>query len=216
MGPQTKTVGGGSATGLGNQWVNFLQQGLGGAFGGPGAGAQSGIGGTLNGLFSGGAGRVGGAMASMLGTQQQQSIDALRARYSGMGGIGSTLGSGAGSAEAIYRAQAAPQITSAIGQLQLQGLNSILPQIGQMAGRGIPQAQTITQPSEFSQIMGGIAGLSPIMQLLRPTSNPNAGGGADTGNVSGYNVDPNAGGSSFGSDMSSLFNILPMLAMMGG
>lgn len=159
MGMKYKQVGGGPATGLAQDWTNFLEQGLNTGTFGPGfaagssaMGATQGIGGFLNDILSGGAGKLGGSLQQILQTQQTSDINSLRSRF-GAGG-GTAFGTPAAYAESTYRAQAAPQITSAIGNLQLQTLLPLLGQIGGLAQRGIPQAEMVGQQSPWAQIAG--------------------------------------------------------------
>jgi hypothetical protein len=170
MGQHEKTVGG-SGTGLGADFASWLQQGLNSGHYGPGfaagygapAATMNGMSGILNDLFSGGGGKLGGALGQMLQTQQTNDIGALRSRF-GVGG-GTAFGTPAAYAESMYRAQAAPQAASQIGQLQLSALLPLLGITSGMAGRDIPQAENVFQPSPWMQaasigapLLGGILG----------------------------------------------------------
>lgn len=159
MGMKYKQVGGGPATGLAQDYTNFLEQGLntgtfgpGFAAGGSAMGATQGIGGFLNDILSGGAGKLGGSLQQILQTQQTNDVNSIRSRF-GAGG-GTAFGTPAAYAESTYRAQAAPQIASAIGNLQLQTLLPLLGQIGGLAQRGIPQAEIVGQQSPWAQVAG--------------------------------------------------------------
>lgn len=160
MGASYSEKGGGPAVGLGQNWVNWLSQGLNtGSFGGGspmGGGAMGvtagGMGGILNDIFSGGAGKLGGAMNEMITRSTNDQAAALRARF-GAGG-GTAFGTGAQYGEAQLRSQLAPQLTSAIGQLQLGALMPILQMISQTAGKGITQREGMMQPSALSQGLG--------------------------------------------------------------
>lgn len=157
MGMKYSTQGG-SGTGFGQDFASFLMGGLNGNFGGSGGSQNTGIGGFLNNVLGGGAGTLGGAMQQMLQTQQTNDINSIRSRY-GVGG-GTGFGTPAAYGEATYRAQAAPQITSAIGNLQMNALNSILPMMSGMASRDIPQAQTVGQQNPWVQAAGVLAPLA--------------------------------------------------------
>ena len=140
---------GGSGTGLGQNFANWLQQGLlGGGFGGN----QGGASGILNDILGGGAGNLGGALSSILKTQQTNDVNSIRSRYGASGGTG--FGTPAAYGEATYRTQAAPQIASAVGNLQMNALNSILPLIARIAGKDIPQASTVGEQNPFVQGLG--------------------------------------------------------------
>jgi hypothetical protein len=220
MGAQTKTVGGQPSSPLAKQFTNFLMSGLaGGQFGTGNPQSQTmGIGGVLNDILSGGAGKLGGSLATLMQNQQMRDVDSLRARFSSGSG---SYGSGAQYAEGLYKAQAAPQITSAIGNLQLSALSPLLGAYSSQAALGTPQAQTLTQPSQFSQVLGGI---NSIGQTLGPLLAPMMGGGAAVGkapNVSmpsaslGDQMGIGGGGgaqtASNGVDIGSLAAMLPFL-----
>lgn len=159
MGMKTHEVGGGPATGLANDFTKFLESGLTGSFGGAGASSQTaasnpfgstmGFAGVLNDIMSGGAGNLGGSLAKLISTQQGNDIAGLRSRF-GAGG-GTAFGTPAAYAESTYRAQAAPQIATAIGQLQMQTLGQLLPIYANLAGKGIAQRETVAQPNPWVQ-----------------------------------------------------------------
>jgi len=135
MGMKEKTVGGGAATGFAPEFIKWLQGGLstgtfgGGAAAGAAAGANpigstQGFGNVLNDIMAGGAGQIGGSMQQMIEKSTNRNADALRARFGAQGGT--AFGTGAQHAEALMRAEQAPQLTQAIGGLQLQALMPIL------------------------------------------------------------------------------------------
>lgn len=216
MGSQTKTVGGSPTSPLAKEFTNWLMGGL-----TTGNYGQAGAGGVLTDILSGGAGKIGGSLSTLLQNQQMRDTDALRARYSSGAGA---YGSGAQYAEGLYKAQAAPQITSAIGNLQLQALNPIMQQMGGLTALGTPQATTITQPSVFSQILGGGAGLlgalAPFLtKILGGNQNtppgtggiPGVSGNLPPSNLPGF-TPPNLGPATG----SSVASMLPMMSMMTG
>jgi hypothetical protein len=189
---KNKTVGG-SGTGLGGDFASWLQGGLsGGGFGGKDSG---GIGGLLNNILGGGAGTLGGALSTMLQTQQTNDVNSIRSRY-GVGG-GTGFGSPAAYGESTYRAQAAPQITSAIGNLQMGALNSILPILAGTAGKDIPQAQVQSQQNPFVQALGIAAPLLGGLASGGAFSGMFGGGAAASGGFSAapqsfsFNSNPN-------------------------
>lgn len=166
VGTQFKEVGGGPATGLANDFVKFLQQGLStGSFGGVSAGQRTagadpygstmGIAGVLNDLLSGGAGNVGGSMAEMISKQGERDVMGLRSRF-GVGG-GTSLGTPAAYGEAVLRSETAPKITTAVGGLQLQTLSQLLPLFANLAGKGISQRETVAQPNPLVSTIGALA-----------------------------------------------------------
>lgn len=198
-----KEVGGGAAKGLGNDFASFLQSGLNsGYFGagtpaGYGAPAQAGgIAGFLNDVLSGGAGKLGGSLQQILQTQQNNDISGIRSRF-GVGG-GTAFGTPGAYAESTYRAQAAPQITSAIGQLQASVLGPLLGQIGGLAQRGIPQAEVVGQQNPWIQaaslaapIAGGLLG-GPLGAGIGASLGGmfGGGGGMGGGGGGGFNMAP--------------------------
>jgi hypothetical protein len=163
MGLDTKTVGGGSATGLANDFVKFLQQGLNtGTFGtGDANSMDHGIGSVLNNLFSNGAGTLGGAAADQITKETDRNAAALRSRFGASGGT--AFGTGAQFAESLLRSESAPKIATAVGGLQLSALSPILQSIFGLSQKGIPQAENLTTPSAFSQIAQGLGTIAPII-----------------------------------------------------
>ena len=162
MGTQTKEVGGGPATGLANDFVKFLQNGLnsgtfGGLTGATGAmnanpmGSTGGIAGVLNDFLSGGAGVVGGSLMDMISKQGERDVNAVRSRFGASGGT--AFGTPAAYAESMVRSETAPKLTQAIGGLQMQALMPLLSMMGNLSQKGISQRETVQQPSAFSDIM---------------------------------------------------------------
>lgn len=162
MGAKYKEQGGGAATGLADNLIGFLNGGLTGSFGGGSAGAQAlnanpmastgGIAGVLNDILSGGAGQLGGNMANMIHQTSQRNVNDLRARYGASGGM--SMGTPAAYAESMMRAQEAPQLTQAIGGLQMQALMPIMQMMQGLASKGIAQREGVMQPSGWSQAAG--------------------------------------------------------------
>ena len=173
MGSKVSTIGGGAATGLGNDFVKWLMGGLNtGTFGTAGAGSvnnTTGMTGVINDILSGGAGKVGGAMETLINRQNTQNINDLRARYGAFGGTG--FGTPAAYAESQYRAQEPAQTTSAIGNLQLSAMQPLLNSIFGLSQRGIPQAESVLQPSTFSQVLQGLGSVAgPIASMFSPVT----------------------------------------------
>lgn len=210
MGMNYKTVGGGAATGLGNSWATFLQNGLNSGTFGAGsaasgaasanpAGSTTGIAGVLNDILSGGAGKLGGSLGQMIATQQKNDVENLRSRF-GVGG-GTAFGTPGQYAESTYRAQAAPQITSAIGNLQLGALSQIFPQIGALAQKGIPQAETVASQNPLTTglgiaapIVGGVLGGPLGASIGAGVGRLFGGGGSQTmGGGGGMSFNPTPG-----------------------
>src|SRR5678815_4880354 len=154
MGAKQKDVGGGPATGLADQLVSWLSQGLNTGTFGAGApagsdavGATGGISAYLNDVLSGGAGKLGGAMQQQITTQADRDAAALRARF-GAGG-GTAFGTGAQYGEALLRSETAPKIATAVGGLQQNALSMLLPIFANIAGKGISQRQTVSEENPW-------------------------------------------------------------------
>lgn len=187
MGSKVSTIGGGSATGLGNNFVQWLQNGLNtGSFGGggpAGSGAMTqtqGMAGVLNDILSGGAGKLGGALQDTINRTNTQNINDLRARYGAFGGTG--FGTPAAFAESNYRAAEPAQTTTAIGNLQLSALQPLLSSIYGLSQKGIPQAESVIQPSGFSQALQGLGSIAgPLSSLFMPLTS--GMGGADSSSI---------------------------------
>jgi len=176
MGSKVSTVGGGAATGLGTDFVHWLMNGLNtGSFGAGGPAGSSAVGqtqgmtGVINDILSGGAGKVGGALQTLINRQNTQNVNDLRSRYGAFGGTG--FGTPAAFAESQYRAQEPAQTTSAIGNLQLSALQPLLSSIFGLSQKGIPQAETMVQPSGFGQFLQGLGSVAgPIASMFAPTT----------------------------------------------
>lgn len=163
MAPKYKEHGGGPATGLADNLVQFLSQGLnsgsfgaGNPAGGDAANSTMGIAGVLNDILSGGAGNVGGAMAQLIKDDTNQQVLNMRARY-GAGG-GTAFGTGAQYGEGVLRSKQAPQITQAIGGLQLQAVQNLLGIMTGLAGKGIAQRQGTMEENPWMTAGKAVAG----------------------------------------------------------
>lgn len=168
MAPKPKTIGGGNARGLSNDFLDFLGRGLNtGTFGAGGRGNPvndtMGIAGILNDILSGGAGNLGGSLQQMIERQNTGNIADLRARYGAGGGMG--YGTPAAQAEAGYRAQHGADTATAVGNLQLSALSQLFPLYSQAVGIGTPQAQTVMQQNPIAGALGTIA---PIASAVLP------------------------------------------------
>lgn len=159
MGARHSEVGGGPATGLADDFVNFLQQGITtGSFGGVTAGQQfggadpmgssMGMAGVLNDILSGGAGQLGGSLLDLMRTELDRNVGDVRARF-GAGG-GASRGTPAAFAESLLRSEHAPRATQAIGGLQLSAIQQLMPIIAGLAGRGISQRENIATPNPWA------------------------------------------------------------------
>ena len=180
MAPRPRTVGGGNATGLGNDFWDFLRNGLNtGTFGtsqmnsADPMGNTKGIAGILNDILSSGAGKVGGSLQDMIARQNANNVANLRARF-GSGG-GTSLGTPGGYAEGTYLAQHAEDAPVAISQLQNSVLQPLLALMGKGAEIGTPQAQTVMQQSDLGAAFSGLAG---IAKAAAPFLMPNPFGAA--------------------------------------
>lgn len=182
----TKTVGGGQATPLSGNFLDWfssgLQNGFGSSFNGGGGGngavgynghplnfpgAQNtagsammkfgGIGNILDKFLSGDLGDYGKALTSQFNNQSTADVNNIRSYYS-MGGTGQ--GTPGSSAEAMYHAQATPNFLAHLGGLQQQGqefaLGNIFQIMQQVLGIGQPQAQTVSTPSFGANLLGAV------------------------------------------------------------
>jgi hypothetical protein len=166
MGSKTKTVGGSKGgKGLSDDFVAALGELLnGGQTGRPAGGgaieSTRGITGVLSDILAGGAGNVGGSLATLLERSQERNVNNIRARFGAEGGMG--FGTPGASAEALYRAEAAPQIATQVGSLQLQTLSPLLAQLGNIYSHETPQAQTVQQKSALGQVVDVAGQLAPV------------------------------------------------------
>jgi len=186
MGAKASTVGGGPATGLSKEWVDFLSSGLTtGHFGNPGQafagadpmGSTTGFAGVLNDVLSSGGGKFGGALGELIANRQKSDIGDLRARF---GITGSAFGTPGAYAESSYRAKVAPEIATQVGQLQLSALEPLLQMIMGTSMRGIPQAETVVSQNPWLSGITALGGLLPgvgdimkgLADLHRPATTP--------------------------------------------
>lgn len=167
MAPNISQVGGGPAVGLAKDFTSWLDNALTtGSFGLGNSGMQAnnanpvgdttGIAGVLNDILAGGAGKLGGSINQLISQHQTQDVGDLRARF-GAGG-GQSLGTPAAFAEASYRAKAAPEAATAIGNLQLNALLPILQMIAGLSGKGISQRETLASPNPWLSGLTALAG----------------------------------------------------------
>ena len=155
--PKVQQVGG-SGTGLGTNFAQWLNQALmGGTFGGGAGGgnAAGGMNNILNDILSPGAGKMGGALGQLIQNQKQMDVSGIRGRFGASGGM--SFGSPAAFGESNYLAKEAPSEATAIGGLQMQALGPILQMLMGTANKDISQRQTIVSPSDFSSAMGILA-----------------------------------------------------------
>jgi len=188
-----KEVGGGPATGLAGDFVSMLQQGLFGSFGGPTAGARMaganpyaqsmGVAGVLNDILSGGAGELGGSLATLMSRQTDRDVAGLRSRFGMTGGMG--FGTPAAFAESMYRAEAAPRAAMAVGGLQMQALQQLLPILANISGRGISQRETVAQPGTGASIIASVAPIVGTVLGAAAGGPPGAAMGAQMGSQIG-------------------------------
>lgn len=230
MSQQTTQVGN-SATGFSN---NFMQM-MGSLLGTPNSGAaqagrsnpvgstMSGAGGILSSILSPGAGQIGGALATQLAQQQQRDVQSLNERFSAYGGT--SLGTPAGSSVAQYKAQAAPNIMSAIGNLQLGAISPLLSAGNQLAYRGVTTPQQT--PNPFMQILSALPGIGSGVGSILGAANMGGGGGMQSvpwgsligmgdssGASSAINGMGGGGAAGGGNGLGAMFSsLLPMLMM---
>jgi hypothetical protein len=208
LGASTKEVGGGSAVGLSNDTISGLRAllnpqlantgGLGTAGRPDAAGTAGGVFGILSQLLQPGAGNIGGSFAQMLSKQQERDTNALRARFGASGGA--AFGTPAAFAETQYRAEAAPQIATQVGQLQLNALQPLLQMAGNLSQLGIAPRQTIQQRGGFADALGAIA---PIAGAALPFLLPGVGGPAAAALSAGMQFGPNIAGGGIGNNTQS-------------
>jgi hypothetical protein len=189
---------GGTPTGVGKEFSDTLQSLLTGSYGAAGATSQAnnanpvasttGIAGVLQDLLAGGAGKIGGAAATQIETQQTNDIAALRSRFGAAGGM--AFGTPAAYAESTYRANAAPAIMTAEGQLQEGAIAQLLPYLGQIFNRTTPQAEVVGQQNPWVQGLGlGMQAFSAAAPFFGHVTD---GGGGGSPNLTPSNMtDPN-------------------------
>lgn len=155
---KTRETGGGPATGLANDFVSWLSQGLNtGTFGTGTPAGQDAVGSTmgmssiLNDILSGGAGVMGGNMKDMMNKESERQAMQLRARF-GVGG-GTAFGTPGQYAESLFRSEQAPKMTAAIGGLQQNALAMLLPMFANMSSKGISQRSNVVEPSGWASAM---------------------------------------------------------------
>src|SRR6266550_6183171 len=151
---------GGTGTGLGKDLAGIFDTGINtGSFGtrppagGDAVTSTTGIFGVLNDLLSGGAGKVGGSLADLIGRHQEKDIADIHQRYGA-----TSLGTPGAYAESNYRARAAPEAATAIGNLQLSALMPLLQMITGFGGRDVAQAQLFASPNPLLSMFEAGAG----------------------------------------------------------
>jgi len=159
---QIKTAGG-TGTGLGKDLASIFDTGINtGTFGtrnpagGNAVSSTTGIFGVLNDLLSGGGGRTGEGITQLIGRQQAKDVADIHQRYGN-----TSLGTPGAFAETNYRAAAAPQAATAIGQLQLSALMPLLQMITGFGGKDVAQTSLFSQPNPW---ISGLEALSGAAQ----------------------------------------------------
>lgn len=165
--PKYSERGGGKASGFADDFIGMLSGLLGGQAGASSAGAQfsaanpqgstGGVMEALQGLLSG-TGAQHGAINTMISKQGDRDVAGLRARF-GAGG-GTAFGTGAQYGEGVMRAETAPKMAMAHGQLQLSALSQLMPILAGITQKGTTQRQGIMQPSGLSSAISTIAPLA--------------------------------------------------------
>lgn len=183
MAPQVKQAGN-SATGFSNNFMSMLSGLLGGTGGmsgtsqfsqaNPTGQTMGGASGILQSILGQGAGKLGGALGTEIQQQQQRDVNSINSRFGAFGGT--SLGTPGASAVAQYRAQAAPQIATQIGQLQLGAMQPLLAAGSNLANRGVTTPYFQSNP--LTQGIQGLTGLaSGVAGLAGPLGMMGGGGG---------------------------------------
>lgn len=186
MGYKERTVGGGPTRGLAEDFTNFLSTIINtGSFGSGTAGQHAGaanpakdttgIMGLLDSIVSNP--QADASVQELIGKETERGQNALRSRFGSSGGM--SFGTPAAFAEAMYQAEQAPRTAMAMDQMAQNRIGTIMPffqMIHQMAGKGIPQAETVMQPDAWT------TGFNVGMDILNTAANfiPGAPGGGDT------------------------------------
>lgn len=165
--PKYSEKGGGKAAGMADDFIGMLSGLLGGQAGASSAGAQfnaanpagstGGIMEALQGLLSG-TGPQHGAINTMISKQGDRDVAGLRARFGASGGT--AFGTGAQYGEGVMRAETAPKMAMAHGQLQLSALGQLMPILAQITNKGTTQRQGVMTPSTMSSAISTIAPLA--------------------------------------------------------
>lgn len=219
MGAKPTTIGGGSATGVSDEWAKMLMTGLSQGFGTgamPGAqgsgqttagdamsranptGSTMNIAQAIGNLLNNGDSMANGAM-SIANNRRQENVADLRSRYA-LGGTG--YGTPAASAEARFLGEFDPQVATQIGQMRMdnitKALSLIIPGYMQSQQIGTPQAQTVMKPSGFTNFISGLGQVAGVAAQFFPGGNPLGAGsngpspsvsGGQLGQASRYNFD---------------------------
>jgi hypothetical protein len=183
MGAKAKKIGGSKGgQGVSDKYTSAIQALLGGdaQSGYLGAGRPAGEGAMRQGqgaadiyssLLSGGAGEIGGAIQQLL--QRTQDRDVMKMKEAGRASGGAQFGTPGQYAEAMYRGEAAPNITAAIGKLQMDAARDIFGMSKDIYGRETPQAEMMIEPGVFDKIMQGVGAIAPAAaQFLAPGLGP--------------------------------------------
>lgn len=192
MGYKERTVGGGPAKGLAEDFVGFLQNFINsGQFGGAetrgGVGGSSatsqynaenpmadsaGIFGLLNSIITNP--QADRSVQQLISKDIERGRNDLRARFGAGGGM--AYGSPAAFAESLYQAEQAPRTALAMDQMAQNRVGALMPffqMLQNMSALGIPQAQATMQPSGLMQ------GFNILMDVANTAANfiPFGGGG---------------------------------------
>lgn len=197
MAPKYKEYGGGPATGLADNFVQFLSQGLnsgtfgaGNPAGGDAAQSSMGIAGVLNDILSGGAGNLGGSLAQLIKNDTNDQVNNMRARFGASGGT--AFGTGAQYGEGVLRAKQAPALTQAVGGLQLSAVQNLLGAIGQISQKGITQRSGAMQENPWmtaGKVVGG--GIQAVGSMMAGVpAMPGGMPGMDLGPMPGVGITP--------------------------
>lgn len=159
MSYKERTVGGGPAKQLGQDWTKFLSQFINsGSFGGstasqqtnaadPAGSAQN-IFSLLNSIISNP--QADKSVQDLISRDTERGRNALQESFGG----GTSTGSPAAFAQALYESEQAPRQAVAMDEMARNRLASLLPLFGfanQTASQGIPQAQSTLEPPPWLQ-----------------------------------------------------------------
>jgi hypothetical protein len=156
MGGNTSVVGGTPNAGLPADFSNFLRSLIGGNT--AGGDQMSSIGNAIRSMLSMDINDPANAnLNTALNQQKEKDIGDINARFN-LSGLSYSTPAAVGNAD--YLASSAPNIMNAMGARQMQALSLLFPALGNLTQLGTPQAQVVSKPSTFQDIMGGLTGLT--------------------------------------------------------
>jgi len=180
MGFNERTTGGEPVSGFGQEFLSLLGGILGLGEGGLSPEERTArIGENLSSLAEGFSPELGESIQSLVERDVERQSARIGERF---GGGGLLFGGSPGAnAEALFRAEAAPQATIQATEALRQNLAAILPFFGlgaQQTALATPQAQTVLQPDIFSQIGSGLLGAANLGVGIASAGQAGAGFGS--------------------------------------